>query len=95
MQSVADFPWRWTHVDETALIRAGQGALHTVVINYLDTALIILYDGIDAAGNVMGIITTALSQPVTLIYDAKLYNGLYIEIVSLNGGTADLTVNWI
>ena len=93
--SVADFPWNPTHVDETTLVQFGNAVLHTIVANKIDadTCTVVVYDGIDNSGEVMGAIVTGLSQPVTLLYDCKCVTGIYIEI--LGEGTADLTVNHI
>lgn len=94
MQSVADFPWRWAHVTATLLVKTGGGALHTITLNILDAGMTVtVYDGVDAGGAVIGIIGTALSQPITLIYDAEVQTGIYIAIAGQ--GTADLTVNYI
>ncbi len=94
MSSTIDIPWVWRHVDGTLLVKTGQGAIHTITLNYLGQGTVItLYDGVDAGGAVIGIIATDLSQPVTLTYDLKYRMGIYIAIAG--EGEADLTVNWI
>jgi len=90
-----DFPWNWAHVTETVLVKEGGGALHTIVINYLDDwGTVVVYDGIDNTGAVIGIISTALTQPVTLIYDLKIATGIYLEVLGQEV-IASLTVTYI
>jgi len=92
--SVIDIPWIWRHVTQTVLVKRGQGALHTITLNYIGQGSVItLYDGVNAGGAVIGIIATDLSQPVTLVYDLKYRTGIYIAIAG--EGEVDLTVNWI
>ena len=94
MDSAADFPWDWTHVTGTLLIKTGGGALHTITINQLTVGdTVEIYDGINNGGGLIGILATGLNQPVTLTYDAKIETGIYIELVGQ--GPLDLTVNWI
>jgi len=95
MQSRSDFPWHWTRVTETTLVHTGPGTMHTIVINDIDDgATITLYDGVDAGGAVIGVLITALHQPVTLIYDLMFDDGLYIAIAGQEA-FAELTVNWM
>ena len=98
MQSVSDFPWEYKHVAADALVRTGQGVLHSIVLNGLTTAGdATLYDNVEAAGTaIIGILhlatTTSVSvQPITLLYDVELKTGLYIEFDTL---VADLTVSY-
>jgi len=93
VDSVADFPWEWTHVTATALVKTGAGALHTIAVNYCVGCLVTIYDGVDATGRVIGAVWTNTSQPVTLTYDLKVATGIYITIAG--EGTADLTVNYV
>ena len=90
MQSRSDFAWGWTRVTETTLVQGHAGQLHTILLNQFGDCTITLYDGVDAGGAVIGIITTALHQPETLKYDLILDTGLYITIAG--EGTAELTV---
>jgi hypothetical protein len=93
-QSRSDFQWGFTHVVQTTLVHTGPGGLHTIILNQFgDDCTITVYDGVDATGTIIGIITTALHQPQTLKYDLIFDTGLYIAIVG--EGTADLTVCWI
>ena len=95
MQSVADFPWKWTHVTGTGLVQTGQGVLHTIVLNGLTTAGdITIYDGLTNAGSIIAIlhlsIATSISvQPIPFVYDLEFETGLYIEY---GDAVADLTV---
>jgi len=93
MDSVADFPWEWAYVIKTTLVKTGGGALHTIAVNYCVGCVVTVYDGVDATGMVIGIVQTAVSQPVTLVYDLKIATGIYITIAG--EGEADLTVNYI
>jgi len=85
MEPVASFPWPWTHVDDTVLVKTGAGALHTIVVNGLTTAGdITVYDGIDATGTIIAVLhldpTTSVSvQPITFVYDLKIETGIYID----------------
>lgn len=96
MEPVASFPWPWTHVDDTVLVKSGAGALHTIVVNGLTTAGdITVYDGIDATGDVIAVLhlnpTTSVSvQPITFVYDLEIEIGIYIEYDQ--SVVADLTI---
>lgn len=91
MQSRVDFPWRWQHVTGDTLIRTGQGVLHTIVINQIaEGALIDVFDGVDATGAPIAVISTAFVQPGCLVFDCEFANGLYIDIT----GAVDLTVTY-
>ena len=95
---VLDFPWRYAHVDASAQVLPGPGALHSIVVNGLTTAGdCIIYDNPAAAGNVIGVLhldpTTSISvQPITFLYDIECETGLYLDY----DGTlvADLTVSY-
>lgn len=96
MEPVANFPWPWTHVDDTVLVQARAGALHSIVVNGLTTAGdATVYDGIDATGTVLAVLhldpTTSISvQPIAFPYDCEIATGIYIAYdQSL---AADLTV---
>lgn len=64
MQSRSDFPWKHTHVDDTALVQSGPGALHSIVVNGLTTAGdITVYDGVDATGTVIAVLHLSTQPP--------------------------------
>ena len=96
MDPVSQFPWLWTHVDDTVLVKTGAGALHSIVVNGLTTAGdVTVYDGIDATGAVIAVLhldpTTSISvQPITFIYDLEIATGIYIAYDQ--AVAADLTV---
>ena len=77
----------------TTLVRTGNGILHTVCFNKpVATETIAIYDGVSAAGTLIGTITIPASpQPGCLIYDAAYGAGL-----TLVTGTAssDITVSY-
>ena len=88
----SDFMWLWEHVTEGTQVQTGPGALHTVVINQMGTkGNITLFDGIGAAGNVIGVIITEIHQPETMIYDEDFTTGLYV----LPADGDDLTVTYV
>ncbi len=92
MSSVIDLPWAWKHLINSTQVRPGQGALHTIVLNQLDSkGSVIVYDGIDAGGLVMAVIATEFQQPACMIFDLEYKVGLYIAIA----GEWDLTVTYI
>ena len=93
MDSVADFGWIWKHLTQTGLVKTGAGALHTIAVNYASGASVTIYDGVDATGRIIGVVFTNTSQPVTLVYDCKVRDGIYITIGG--EGATDLTVNYI
>jgi predicted secreted Zn-dependent protease len=91
MQSVIDFPWEVKNVTGTLLVKTGTGALHTIVVNSIAAqSSVAIYDGLTAAGTLLGTLTAATSHPVTLMYGARISTGIYIVIT----GTADLTVTY-
>lgn len=92
-QSVADFGWLWKHLwwGTGGLVATDQGVLHTIVINRMGTKdSFAIYDGIDATGRLLGMISTTFDQPVSLLYDLKYKTGLFVDIF----GDWDLTVNY-
>ena len=91
--SVAEFPWNWKNVTATMLVKTGGGALHTIAVNYCAQNTVTIYDGVDAGGRVIAILQTNVSQPVTMLYDAKIETGIYITVAG--EGATDLTVNYI
>lgn len=99
MQSRSDFPWKKTHVTDSALVQGGPGTLHTIVVNGLTTAGdITVYDGVDATGTVIAVIhldpTTSISvQPITFTYDCEMETGIYLAYDQ--SVVADLTVSHI
>jgi len=96
---IADFPWQYAHLVSDALVRTGQGALHTIVVNGLTTAGdCTVYDGVDATGVPIAILhldpTTSISvQPITLTYDVEFRTGLFLDFGV--GLVADLTVSYM
>lgn len=96
---VADFPWRYQHVDASAQIAASRCVLHSIVVNGLTVAGdITIYDNPAATGNIVGVLhldpTTSVSvQPITLIYDCLCETGLYLEYDQAIA--ADLTVTFM
>lgn len=98
MNPIVDFPWKYKHVVADGQVKAGEGVLHTIVVNGLTTAGdVTLYDSLTEAGDVIAVlhldIATSVSvQPITLIYDCEFSTGLYIGYdESL---AADLTVTY-
>jgi len=98
MEPVASFPWPWTHVDDTVLVKTGAGALHTIVVNGLTTAGdITIYDGIDGTGSIIAVlhlsIATSVSvQPITFVYDLEIATGIYVAYDQ--AVAADLTITY-
>lgn len=79
----------------TTLVKPGGGVLHTLTINkVVASAVVTVYDGVDANGKLIGIITipaTLLTEgPVTAIYDLAFSTGLTIVTV----GAQDITVTF-
>jgi len=95
--SVADFPWKYKHVDGSTQIAVSICVLHTIVVNGLTTAGdITLHDSGDDTGPVIAVLhldpTTSVSvQPITLTYDIKCEHGLYLAYDQ--AVAADLTVS--
>lgn len=94
-QSRSDFQWYWEHVDDSkgVQVKTGPGALHTIVINQMpgEVASFALFNGIGAAGAVIGVVVTDFDQPRTLIYDLEFTVGLFV----LPTQGVDLTVTYI
>ena len=94
-QSRSDFQWRWAHVVEYKgqQVITGPGVLHTIVVNQMpgEVPSFALFDGIGAAGTVIGVVVTDFDQPRTLIYDLAVTVGLFI----LPTWGTDLTVTWM
>ena len=95
---VVDFPWEYSHVDDSKQIKAGIGVLHTVVVNGLTMAGdLTLYDSLTATGTVIAVLhldtaTSVSVQPITLLYDCEFETGLYASYDQAL--VADLTVTY-
>lgn len=79
----------------TTLLRTGPGTLHSVVLNKpVATGTISVYDGIDATGTLIAVITIGavlLSDPPnTALYDADFQTGLCI----VTSQATDITVSF-
>ncbi len=83
MNPKTDFGWPYTHVVADVQVKAGQGVMHSVVVNGLSTAGdLTIYDSLTEAGNVIAVLhldpTTSVSvQPITFLYDLAFSTGLY------------------
>ncbi len=77
----------------TALIKTGNGILHSIVFNNpVATSVITVYDGLDANGTKIGTITIPASpMPVTLLYDVSFGVGLTIVTAT---ASSDITVSY-
>ncbi len=98
--SAIDFPWDWKHVTENVTVCDHPCVLHHIVINHCDDHAISVtaYDGTDNTGDVIAVIDVDLPaektyhiNPVTLSYDLKCANGIYMEF-SDTPSNSDLTV---
>lgn len=97
--SVIDFPWEYAHVTADTLVKTGNGALHTIVVNGLTTAgdATIYNNTAEAGAAIIGILhldpaTSVSVQPITLFYDVEFTTGLYIGFDATL--VADLTVSY-
>jgi len=78
--------------------KTGSGKLHTIAVNkHTDAAVLTIYDGTDATGAVIGVltlVTAAAGTPAvnpTRIYDVGFNDGLFIVA---SGAAADFTVSY-
>lgn len=97
---VIDFPWTYAHVAATTVpaVKVGPGVLHTLIFNGMTVVgTLVLYDGEDNTGTVIGAITYDSAvhvscQPVPFIYDCAFTVGLHLEFTA--GLVADFTVTY-
>jgi len=77
----------------TAVVRTGNGILHTVCFNKpVATETIAIYDGVSSAGTLIGTITIPASpQPGCLLYDVSYGAGLTIITAT---ASSDITVSY-
>lgn len=77
----------------TTLVRTGNGVLHTVCFNKpTATETVAMYDGVSAAGTLMGTITIPASpMPVCLTYDVAYGAGLTFVTAT---ASSDITVSY-
>lgn len=77
----------------TTLVRTGNGLLHTVCFNKpTATETIAIYDGVSAAGTLIGTITVPASpQPGCLTYDVAYGAGLTFVTAT---ASSDITVSY-
>lgn len=98
MQSVIDFPWAYSHVAASTLVRTGRSVLHTLTINRgasQGTVTATVYDGTDNTGTVIAIIDVGdtVVNPTTLYWGIQCATGIYIELSS-EDASVDLTVSY-
>jgi hypothetical protein len=89
----AGYSYAHISTNATTVVKAAAGSLHSITINSKGASANIatVYDGVSAAGTVIGIIdTTAGSQ--NFLYDVALSAGL--TIVTATGTAADITVSY-
>ena len=96
MDPVTSKGWPYKHVTADVQVKAGQGVLHSVVLNGLTTAGdVTIYDSLTEGGTVIAVLhidpTTSVSfQGTTFLYDLEFSTGLYF---GFDGDVAaDLTV---
>lgn len=84
----------FVHLTSTELIKSGAGILNKITINGVSVAgILTIYDGIDATGTIMAIVTLAVNPtPFTLNYEIEFATGLYITFTG--GLTGDITVSY-
>jgi hypothetical protein len=89
---------RYTHLTTaaTTLIKTGPGYLGSITINTLAaSAVITVYDGIDATGAVIAVITNpgtlVIEGPQSAFYGVGFSTGL----ITVTTGTQDITVSWL
>ena len=78
----------------TTLVKSGVGILQSLIFNKpTATAVITLYDGIDANGTKLGTITIPASpQPFTLKYERAVTTGITVVTATAD---SDITVTFI
>lgn len=89
----AGYSYAHISTNATTVVKAAAGSLHSITINTKGASANIatIYDGVSAAGTVIGVIdTTAGTQ--NFLYDAALSTGL--TIVTATGTAADITVSY-
>ena len=94
-------PWKFAHVSESGLVKAGGCVIHRISINRADSAAeyVTIYDGLDATGDVVAIIgigrdAPTYVTPVSLSFDCRLLVGCYVEFDQAPS-IADLTIAYI
>ena len=84
----------------TGIVSSATGILHTVTINRPSataSAIMTLYDSLDASGAVIAIISLDVAKyviPQTLTYDVRLTNGLYAVFSDAQNAGADMTFSY-
>lgn len=77
----------------TTTVKTGPGALHSITLNTcIASATVTVYDNTSAAAPVIATLTcpATVTNPVTLIYDARFSTGL--TVVLAGTGAPDVTV---
>ena len=100
MDPVRGFGWDKLNVAADTIVKTEKGMLHAVVLNGVTVVGdIAIYDGIDAAGQLIATlnIRSAVSvsfQGVSFLYDCKLNTGLFVDIGS-STFAGNITVTFI
>ena len=88
MEHRTDLPWPWKHVTQNTLIRTGQGALHSIILNQSDDkGMVVVWDGLETLATII----VDFEQPRYLLFDLEYKTDLFIGVA----GTWDLTVTYI
>ncbi len=92
-QSFGPFQYLNITGQATTLVRTGNGVLHTICFNKpVATETIAIYDGVSAAGTLIGTITVPASpQPGCLTYDVSYGTGLTLVTAT---ASSDITVGY-
>ena len=62
------------------LVKSGATMLHTVTINSPGTiSVLTIYDGTSTSGNVVAVVNTVVSIPLTLTFDSNMATGLFVK----------------
>lgn len=82
---VIDYPWGKLIVTADTVVHTGRCVLHSIQFNGM-TAVgdVAIYDGIDAAGVLIGtlILRSAIQvscQPMNFVYDCEMVDGIFID----------------
>lgn len=78
----------------TTLVKTGAGILHSITFNKpVATAVVVIYNGIDASGDPIASITVPASPlPLTLTYDVSFTTGLTIVTTT---AASDITISYV
>jgi hypothetical protein len=89
MSSLQTYNFKNLTASGNYIVQNNPGCLHTVLVNTTSTGTIVIYDGVNAAGNTIASIDASPIIGNIFRYDVQFSNGLMVAM----SGASDITLS--